>query len=409
MIKLLILLGLLFSVPTLTYSGCGDNVCGKGEDTRTCSRDCNNLGTPSEEYFVGNGPAIRGAPFRKGMVVGSVVTENKKAVLQFSIYDVNLKLLFKTDVLSRELTGKGELGNPHPLVGPDGVIYLAFRDHKLSGVSEPSYRLRVIKSQDNGRSWDYLDDLNSRDGFIDSGPEGLWEPFLYFDAENVMRVVYAKERAERVCTSHRGKKQDIVVRQSRDQGKTWSAEHIVASEGVSRDGVPAVTRLKDGSFVVVFESWQSSVCGRANPNLLIRSMQSPDGIEWKERNVVFDPYLYSAGRSLATWPFISVLKDGRALVSFTSNYRNSASAMEAGARPEEVKTFDVLLMASTGGAELKELSWDNHSLSPAFEYKGTVGISNRYASTIVLKDGRIVVFSGLPDRFVVLNMKGWAQ
>lgn len=400
--KLLLFIAALSLLPGLAFAKCGDNTCGLNENTQTCPIDCKILAAPSNEYFVGNGPAIRGTPFRKGMVLSSVITKNGRAVLQFSIYDVNLKEIYKANVLSRPLTGKGELGNPQPLVGPDGAIYIAFRDHLLSGMDDPVYRLRVIKSGDNGRNWDYLDDPQ---GLIDVGPDGLWEPYLYFDANDDLRVVYAKERSNKICAKQRGKKQDIVTKVSHDKGRTWSSERVVAGDGVSRDGVPSVTRLNDGSYVVVFESWQSSVCGVANPNLLIKSMQSPDGIVWKNRSVVFDPYDYSRGQTLATWPFVSVMKDGRAIVSFTSNYRNIKFNLNKKVRLEEVKTYDVLLMSSSGKPQLTKLFWDKNSLVTAFPYDETSGSSNRYASLVVLNDGRIVVFSGLPDRFVLLDFK----
>jgi hypothetical protein len=38
------------------------------------------------------------------------------------------------------------------------------------------------------------------------------------------------------------------------------------------------------------------------------------------------------------------------------------------------------------------------------KYKATERVLNRYSSIIVLKSGRIVVFSGMPNRFVIIDI-----
>lgn len=407
MIKLFAFVLLYALLSPGAQSGCGDNVCGLGEDTLYCPQDCPQLKKQSQESVVGPGPAVRGVAYKDGMAVTSVINDKTKSILQFTVYDSSLKRVMSRDILFRENSG-GALGNPQPLISPGGDIYVAFRDHDYGTRSTAKYKLRLVKSRDGGRTWDFVNDDDLL-GQIDVSQHGLWEPFLFFDAKGLLRVVYAKERGDKVCPAHKGVKQDIVSRVSHDSGKTWSDERVVASEGVSRDGVPFVTKLSDGSFLLVFESWQSSACGNANPNLLIRSMRSADGVIWSKRDVVFDPYTHANGRALATWPSISLLKDGRALVSFTSNFRSVSSDSVLDGRPEEVKNYDVFVMASTGGAGLEKLSWDENSRAIAYEYAETERQSNRYASSVVLSDGRVVVFSGMPARFVVMELERKVQ
>jgi hypothetical protein len=188
-----------------------------------------------------------------------------------------------------------------------------------------------------------------------------------------------------------------------DHGRTWISEAVAASEGVSRDGVPSVSRLKDGSYLLVFESWRVSACGNANPHLLIRSMQSRDGISWSKRSIVFDPPTKPESPSIATWPFISTLNDGRVIASFTSNYLNLNSAAESPLAPEVHKDFDTFLLLSNGGPTFDSLVWDQHSLTSAFSFSRDPAHINRYSSLVLVGKNRIMVFSGQPNRFVTFE------
>ena len=396
-----VLLGLgLAACTQVAQARCGDGQCVSGETFESCRTDCA-LALLSDPVRVNNGPAIRGAADGDGMVVGSVYTDRGQSVLELAFYDAKLRHSSRHAVLRRPLSGKGGLGNPHPLRGPDGSLYLAFRDHQLADDRSPIYTLRVVRSEDSGRSWRYLEDGQ---GIIDTSEVGLWEPYLYFDGERRLRVVYANERAGKVCSRQGGKKQDIVTRVSNDQGRTWRDEQVVSGDGIFRDGVPAVTRLRDGSYLMVFESWQDGTCGQANPHLLIRSMQSSDGVHWDHRQMVFDPYV-TGNRSIATWSSVVLKNDGRAVVSFTSNARNTASSTGAAQRPEAVRSFDIDLLASVGEASSVPVRWDYSSLDTAVPFEPGVRQSNRFTSVTVLSDGRLVVFSGLPNRFFVTSGK----
>lgn len=386
-----------------SFAGCGDGICGIREDTRSCPADCPRLWPSSLDRIMASGSAIRGVPYGKGMAVSFVAAAPGRAVLRFTAFDANLREVASAEILSRPSTGQGELGNAQPLILADGTILIAFRDHQLSDPRKPKYRLRVIRSLDAGKTWDFLDHRENRDGLIDEGPDGLWEPFLYLDAAGHLRVVYAKERRHKVCAGQIGRKQDIVSKMSPDGGRTWVNESVVASEGVSRDGVPSVTRLQDGSYLLVFESWQDPTCGSANPRLLIRSMQSDDGIVWKNRSLVFDPSVYSGRGGRATWPSVATLKDGRAIVSFTSDFRNLTNGSATEAKSERDKAFDIILLSSVGQPGRRGVEWDMHSLLPVYLFDRTSSTSNRFSSLTVLEDGRVVVFSGLPERFVVLD------
>lgn len=383
----------------VAHARCGNQVCERGEVVSSCPDDCALPEKSAVEVEVGPGPSIRGGDNRGLLMVASVSPRKGRARLVFGQYDASFHLGKRVEILSRPLDGKGGLGNPHPVVGPDGALYLAFRDHDLSNPDNPVYKLRVIRSRDQGSRWDFLE--SSVDGLIDTSGHGLWEPFLYVDGENHLRVVYAKERAEKFCAQQRGTKQDLVSRVSLDHGKTWREESLVSGDGISRNGVPAITRLNDGSFLAVFESWQEGQCGNANPNLLIRSMQSADGMHWGKRKVVFDPYKMGR-KAIATWPSVGTLPDGRVMVSFTSNFQNlTGRTNEKDERPEAVRNFDTFLLASMITSRQDNLEWDLDSLVPVQLFRSGAKSANRYTSLAVLENGSIVLFSGLPNRFSI--------
>jgi len=394
---------LFLFVSYLAYAECGDDLCGAGENTTSCPAGCKEPVKASEERIVSRGPEIRASNGKLGILVASVAIENGSAILRFTVLNQDGREIFNKDILARPLTGKGDLGNPHPIQGPDGTIYIAFRDHLRDDPGIPIFRLRVVSSTDGGHNWNFLKENSDSDGVIDIDHTGVWEPFLFFDANNDLRVVYAKERSAKLCLKQHNKKQDIVTKVSTDHGRTWVSETVAASEGVSRDGVPSVSRLKDGSYVLIFESWRVSACGNANPHLLIRSMQSRDGVSWSKRSIVFDPPANLESPSIATWPFVSTLSDGRVIASFTSNYLNPNGGTDAPMAPEVRKDFDTFLLLSNGGPGFDKLVWDQHSLTRAFSFSRDSAHTNRYSSLAPVGPNAFMVFSGQPGRFVIFN------
>jgi hypothetical protein len=112
-----------------------------------------------------------------------------------------------------------------------------------------------------------------------------------------------------------GSSQNILAKKW-ENGK-WSQQIIVSAPGDSRDGMPVWTRLKDGRYIVVFESTDTQ------PSLFgLKYKLSPDGRDWTgERSILDTP---NPGR-VNNAPFITQLGDGRLLCTFQSDNDNQIS------------------------------------------------------------------------------------
>jgi hypothetical protein len=96
------------------------------------------------------------------------------------------------------------------------------------------YRIALAASVDGGATW-------APRAVVAEGPTGLWEPCLYLTSAGGLRVAYSAELAN-------GGEQDIVQRGSPDGGRTWGPPQVVAHTPGSRNGMPGVARLGDGSW-----------------------------------------------------------------------------------------------------------------------------------------------------------------
>ncbi|KAH8777842.1 glycoside hydrolase family 93 protein [Diaporthe sp. PMI_573] len=187
-----------------------------------------------------------------------------------------------------------ELDNAFPLVLPFGILY-AYRNHDRSlnnTLNVPDnytfYRLSVSASDDGGRSWSFLSNIDTRAANNGSANlNGLWEPFLRVAADGVtLQVFYSAE--------NNAGDQDSLLRESDDGGLTWGVRRVVSgAERVrSRDGMVGVARLGDGEdeddeerLILFFETTES---GRFD----VRRVLSPDdGRTWptETRARVYDP------------------------------------------------------------------------------------------------------------------------
>lgn len=381
-----------------TKTNCGDGYCQLGEDSNYCLADCN---VPDSSHYqdnllLGSG-AARVARFGKHVFGGVVKAKNKISTMKSINFNSNTgKVKTVSTLIKSPVKTSGNIGNPQPFMLPSGRLLMAYRHHFGSKINR-KYRLRVSFSDDKGQTWNNWKSKNA--GIIDQGNEGLWEPFLYIDKYGDLRVVYAKERKQSSCKIKRkAKKQDIVMKVSKDQGKSWQNESIVASKGISRDGVPSVARLQDGSFMVVFESWGETKCGGEKSSLVIRSMQSKDGVLWEKRKDVYNPknrgYINTPNNQLpkASWPFITKLNDGRVAVVFSTN--------EGRHLEKKKKKYEFRFLPSKGGASYDNFEWDYNGMRVVMPYSANK--ANRYPSMIQLENNSLMVFSAQPSRYKII-------
>lgn len=178
-------------------------------------------------------------------------------------------------------------------------ILYAYRNHDRdlnSTLGVPDnytfYRLTVSASDDGGRSWSFLSNIDTRAANNGSANlNGLWEPFLRIAADGTtLQAFYSAEND--------AGDQDSLMRESVDGGMTWGTRRVVsgADRVRSRDGMVGVARLGNGEdedkdeddkkrLILFFETTES---GRFD----VRRVLSPDdGRTWptETRARVYDP------------------------------------------------------------------------------------------------------------------------
>ncbi len=124
-----------------------------------------------------------------------------------------------------------------PLQAKEGRVLAAFRHHTPD---KGIYRIEVCSSANKGVRWTYF-------STVALGTIGLWEPFLLQMPKGRLQCYYSSEE---------GLKPDqrIEMKTSEDGGKTWKNPVKVARKKGSRDGMPGVIRLTDGTLFAVFEA-----------------------------------------------------------------------------------------------------------------------------------------------------------
>lgn len=190
---------------------------------------------------------------------------------------------FVSDVVTDTTPGV-DLANGFCVQTPDdwypGLV-CAYRHHVPASGGGTLYRLRVSRSDDGGSTWAVA-------GTITHGPVGVWEPFLYLawnadTGQRVLRVMYAAELTN-------GGEQDIAQQESADGGATWGPVTARIHTPHSRNGMPGVAALPDGSLVVVMEGFWTGVWGAFTVGLA-RSFDG--GATWGQTTLVHAPPLLS--------------------------------------------------------------------------------------------------------------------
>jgi hypothetical protein len=135
------------------------------------------------------------------------------------------------------------------------------------GQDEPNRRmaLRVFKSNDIGRSWNYLSTIATA-----PDTKGLWEPEFSVAASGALVAHYSDE----TDPSH---SQKLVAARTAD-GRHWTGHHdtIASTLASDRPGMAVVRRIGDGTYVMSYE-----ICAAAGQYVcVVHYRTSPDGWNW---------------------------------------------------------------------------------------------------------------------------------
>lgn len=165
-----------------------------------------------------------------------------------------------------------KIDNGELLVLPGGRVLLGMR----SLVDGKSYRLNVHASDDGGHTWRFLSTIDRNESPQGRNDRGVWEPVFTLLPDGTLSVLYADET---LADGEPSYSQVVSQRLSRDGGATWSDRSILVKQpggGKLRPGMPVMSRMKDGRYLLVFE-----ICGD-DKHCPVSTKVSPDGVTWPE-------------------------------------------------------------------------------------------------------------------------------
>ena len=172
-----------------------------------------------------------------------------------------------------------------------------------------SYYLPLYRSGDGGRTWEFssmIDETSGHPGALGNPDKGLYEPHLYRLADGRLAVMYANEKHVKRAPHY---SQIISMKVSPDDGETWGEEIFVAwdpEKPYLRPGMPVWTRLRNGTYMVVFEVGDTSVKPEATFYIYYKTSQN--GVHWEPGIGTRIPGQWGG-------PYLEELEDGRLLVS----------------------------------------------------------------------------------------------
>lgn len=275
------------------------------------------------------------------------------------------------------------MGASASVVSKNGITHLLSRENwQLFVLSDDrimlAYRARTasykadVKSYTKGEFYTSIRVIYSSDGAKTFGNEeilventanafnGYWEPFIIQIDERTLALYYAND-LDGVTL---GAQQNICYVTYDLETETWDKTQRVAINGISRssrDGMPVVTQLSDGSFAMVFEAFDynrrsyNGVYGQSP--FVISLSRSADGKNWSTPVPIAAPENITAGYTCAA-PYITTLGDGRVSVSYMCNedyigipsedsVQNSNMDVIVSKKP---MTLDSVIVATSGGA-----------------------------------------------------------
>lgn len=224
-------------------------------------------------------------------------------------------------IVAMPFAADGEtVGDPTIVSLPSGTLISVYRNRFIEN---GSHRLQASASFDGGRTWSFQGNIEAS-----VGAARAKQATLLVNSKGEVQVYYAKEEA--------GGFEDLLLRTSSDEGKTWSTPTVVATRSQGHSSFPSVVRLKDGSILVVFDTFR----GDNVPFQILRSVQSNnDGLTWSAPK---DLYIPAGGDRRAQSPQMMILDDGRPVVLFMSNEDPTVGFVIMIMIADGIPTFDSL-------------------------------------------------------------------
>ena len=218
--------------------------------------------------------------------------------------------------LDKAPTGQAmSTANANIVVMKDGSYMIAFRAHTAGSDFDTFYTsIRYCISRDNGATWS-ADTIVAENTHQGKEFTGFWEPHMIYIKDDKLAMYYASDCIGGDAVGYPFVKsmtyQHIIVHVY-DEATGKFGEPIIASNGEkhnSRDGMPVICKLSDGTYAMVIES----SCMRGTYPFIIQILFSEDGINWSDPKNIWVPNGFD---HYAGAPYIVTLPDGRIAVSF---------------------------------------------------------------------------------------------
>ncbi|MEQ9302341.1 MAG: sialidase family protein, partial [Marinoscillum sp.] len=241
-----------------------------------------------------------------------------------------------------------------------GTLFWAVSAH--DGAAPANRAIKIYKSTDQGNSWSYFSTPVS-------GTTGLWEAEFVIDDFGRLVMYYASEE-------HKGSgyNQLIAHKISTDGGATWGSEvlDIGIADNDQRPGMPTVSKLPNGDYVMVYE-----ICGPTyNCDAFIRT--SADGASWGTLSNVGTRIESVSGNHFSHAPTVTWIDNGTTngeLLVAGQVLRNSSNVNAA----ENGKKY---MVNSTNGAGL----WAERA-APIFTPSDGTNPCSNYSTQFVSRSG----------------------
>ncbi|KAI0474742.1 glycoside hydrolase family 93 protein [Xylaria cf. heliscus] len=207
-----------------------------------------------------------------GLIAGYAASDGAQHVLRTAKSTDGGQSWFHQGEVYRAETATHDVDNAFPLQLPSGRILYAYRNHDRTNSQYTYYRITISYSDDGGVTFKYLSTVDQRAA---SGVNGLWEPFLRVANDGSLQCYYSGENS--------ANDQDGFMRQSTDEGLTWSSPITISGANVtSRDGMIGVANIDgNGNLIAVFENTESGLFS------IDYVLSHDDGKSWGERGRLY--------------------------------------------------------------------------------------------------------------------------
>ncbi|KKL25088.1 hypothetical protein LCGC14_2408820, partial [marine sediment metagenome] len=239
-----------------------------------------------------------------------------------------------------------------------GTLFWTVSVH--NGAPPAAHALKIYKSIDGGTTWEYFSTPVT-------GNTGLWEAEFHIDNLGRLVMSYATEEHKA-----KGYNQLIAHKISTDGGATWNNEtyDIAIDDNIQRPGMPTITQLPNGSFIMVYE-----ICGETyNCDAFYRT--SNDGVNWGSINSIGTRIESVSGNHFSHAPTITWIDNGTSngeLLVAGQVLRNG----NGGNSPQNGKVY---MVNNTNGSGL----WAERA-APIFAPSDGLGPCSAYSTQYILR------------------------